>query len=114
MDDFEVQTLEDGDVIFKVGDLAQHLYFIEKGVVELIDLQGKVFASANTGQSFGEAAILPDGIRSATARAKGKVICKRISATQASEILLAQSPLLVTVLEALLLQQSMNNVLRNH
>ena len=113
MNDFELHNYSDGESIFAVGDLAEHLYFIEKGTVELINAQGTAFACATEGQSFGEAAILQGGVRSAGARAKGSVDCRRISASNASELLISHSPLLVVILEALLLQQSMQNALRN-
>ena len=84
-----------------------------KGQVDLINVQGNVYASAAAGQSFGEAAILQGGVRSASARANGEVDLRRITAANASELLLSHSPLLVVILEALLLQQSMQNKLRN-
>jgi len=56
---------------------------------------------------------LQGGVRSAGARANGEVECRRISAAEASELLLIHSPLLIVILEALLLQQSMQNTLRN-
>lgn len=113
MNDFESESYSDGELIFSIGDLAENLYFIEKGSVELINAQGIAFASATEGQSFGEAAILQGGVRSAGARARGSVDCRRISAADASELLLSHSPLLVVILEALLLQQSMKNALRH-
>ncbi len=113
MSEFKCQTYADGETIFLIGDLAEHLYFIEKGKVNLINAQENVFASASAGQSFGEAAILQVGVRSASARANGEVDCRRITAAEASELLLSHSPLLVVILQALLLQQSMHNTLRN-
>ena len=113
MAEFKSQAYEDGEVIFSIGDLAKHLYFIEDGEIVLVNAQGNVFASALAGQSFGEAAILEGGVRSAGARANGPVNCRRITAAEASELLLSHSPLLLVILEALLLQQSMHNTLRN-
>jgi len=113
MIDFESLSYSDGEDIFSIGALAEHLYFIESGSVEMINAQGQAFASAIKGQSFGEAAILQGGVRSAGARAKGSVICRRISAAKASEMLSTYSPLLVLILESLLLQQSMQNALRH-
>jgi CRP-like cAMP-binding protein len=72
-----------------------------------------VYTKIRTPSSFGEAAILQGGVRSAGARASGEVQCRRITAAEASELLLSHSPLLVVILEALLLQQSMHNALRN-
>ena len=113
MAEFKSQAYEDGEVIFAIGDLAEHLFFIENGKVDLVSAQGNVFASALAGQSFGEAALLEGGVRSAGARANGAVNCRRITAAEASELLLSHSPLLLVILEALLLQQSMHNTLRN-
>lgn len=113
MSAFESQTYADGETIFSIGDLAEHLYVIEKGTVDLINAQAKVFASVCADQSFGEAAILQGGVRAAGARARGDVDCRRISAAEASDLLLIHSPLLIVILEALLLQQSMQNTLRH-
>jgi CRP-like cAMP-binding protein len=113
MSEFKSHTYADGETIFAIGDLAEHLYFIEKGQVDLVNAQAHVFASATAGQSFGEAAILQGGVRSAGARANGEVDCRRITAEEASELLLSHSPILLLILEALLLQQSMQNTLRN-
>ena len=64
------------------------------------------------GQSFGEAAILKGGIRGASIRAKGDVVFKKISNDDAAELLTSYSPLLVVIMEALLLQQVMNNAIK--
>lgn len=111
--EFTSQAYENGAIIFSIGDLAEHLYFIENGKVDLVNAQGNVFGSAFAGQSFGEAAILEGGVRSAGALASGAVTCRRITAAQASGLLMSHSPLLIVILEALLLQQSMHNTLRN-
>ena len=113
MSEFKPKAYEDGEIIFSIGDLAEHLCFIENGQVDLVNAQGNVFASVFAGQSFGEAAILEGGVRSAGARANGAVNCRRITAAEASSLLLSRSPLLPVILEALLLQQSMHNTLRN-
>ena len=68
MFEFKPQTYADGDVIFSIGDLAEHLYFIEDGQVDLLNAQKNVFASAFAGQSFGVADIMEGGVRSAGTR----------------------------------------------
>ncbi|MEI7515101.1 MAG: cyclic nucleotide-binding domain-containing protein [Betaproteobacteria bacterium] len=113
MKEFDIQAFNEGEMIFEIGDVASHLFFIQSGAVELINAQGLVFGEVPKGQSFGEAAILAGGIRSASIRAKGPVVCTRIAADIAAQLLNAHSPLLVTILEALLLQQSMQNSLRH-
>jgi hypothetical protein len=110
---FITRSFEDGALVFSAGDVAHHLYFIQSGTVEMLNAQGAVFAEVTQGQTFGEAAILQGGIRSATVRAKGAVSCTLMGATEACELLQTYSPLLVTIVEALLLQQSMQNTMRH-
>lgn len=112
MKNFSQEEFTAGENIFRAGDQATHLYFLEKGEVELTDASGNVFGSIAQGQSFGEAAILSGGIRAASIRAKTNVICKKINNEDASELLKSYSPLLVVILESLLLQLSMNNAIK--
>ncbi len=112
MKNFSQEEFTAGENIFRAGDQATHLYFLEKGEVELTDSSGNVFGSISQGQSFGEAAILSGGIRAASIRAKTNVICKKINNEDVSELLKSYSPLLVVILESLLLQLSMNNTIK--
>ena len=102
----------DGQYIFKMGDQATHLYFLQQGTVELLNDSNQVFGAIPQGQSFGEAAILKGGIRGASIRAKGDVVCKMIQNDDAAELLSSYSPLLVIIMEGLLLQQVMNNAIK--
>ena len=68
MSNFPSQSFDDGALIFSAGDVASHLYFIQSGTVEMLNAQGVVFAEVAQGQTFGEAAILQGGIRSASVR----------------------------------------------
>jgi CRP-like cAMP-binding protein len=112
MTNFSREEFTPGQDIFCAGDQATHLYFLEQGEVELTDASGNVFGSIPQGQSFGEAAILFGGIRAASIRAKTNVVCKKINNEDASELFKSYSPLLVLILEALLLQLSMNNKIK--
>ena len=113
MSNFHLEAFKDGQTIFSVGDPATDLYSLEKGEVELLDRNSRVFGVIQQGQSFGEAAILSGGIRGASIRAKGEVVCKKISNIEAADLLTTYSPLLVTIMEALLLQQTMNNAVKS-
>jgi CRP-like cAMP-binding protein len=113
MSNFYLEEFQAGQTIFKVGDPATNLYFLEKGEVELIDRNDNVFGVIPQGQSFGEAAILSGGIRGASIRAKSDVVCKKINNIEAADLLSSYSPLLVVIMEALLLQQTMNNAVKN-
>jgi CRP-like cAMP-binding protein len=86
MFEFKPQAYADSEIIFSIGDLAEHLYFIEDGQVDLVNTQGNVFASAFAGQSFGEAAILEGGVRSAGRQVRVKV--SSLSATPTKEYLM--------------------------
>lgn len=112
MSDFPSVTYADGERIFTAGDVADQLFLIQQGQVELLDAAGNVFTTLNTGESFGEQAFLSGGIRGASAQALGEVICLKISSEQANQMMSGTSPLLVPVFEALLLQLNMNNALR--
>ena len=113
MQNFKIEKFSDGQHIFKLGELANDLYFLEQGQVELLDAQERVFGVIPQGQSFGEAAILSGGIRGASIRAKGDVVCKKIANHEAATLLTSYSPLLVVIMEALLLQQTMNNAIKS-
>jgi CRP-like cAMP-binding protein len=106
------EEFKQGHCIFAAGEQATHLYFLERGEVELTDADGHVFGAIAQGQSFGEAAIVSGGIRTASTRAKTHVVCKKINNEYATELLKRHSPLLVLILEALLLQLSMNNTIK--
>lgn len=112
MHNFQIEKFSDGQQIFSIGEPASHLYFLEQGQVDLVDASNRVFGTIPQGQSFGEAAILSGGIRAATLRAKGDVVCKKIANHEAAELLSSYSPLLVVIMEALLLQQTMNNAIK--
>ena len=112
MSEFVSVTYAAGERIFSAGDVADQLFFIQQGQVELLNAEGKVFTTLSAGESFGEQAFLSGGIRGASAQASGEVTCLKISSEQANQMMAGTSPLLVPVFEALLLQLNMNNALR--
>jgi CRP-like cAMP-binding protein len=113
MNDFELVQFQPGDRLFSAGEPADKLYVVQKGTVQMLDAKtSTVFATVSAGESFGEQALLPGGIRSASAVAQNEVVCLYIEADSLRRILERQSPVLAPVFEALLLQQSMHNALR--
>jgi CRP-like cAMP-binding protein len=111
--DFNKQTIAQGDLIFKAGDPADTLFVVQAGEIELMDAaSGAVFATVGAGQSLGEQALVPGGIRGATARAKTEVQLLQITATELQDLMEKQTPVLRPLLEALMLQQSMHNAMR--
>jgi cyclic nucleotide-binding protein/ion transport protein len=59
-----------GEVFFRAGDLGEEMYFISRGIVEIVGPDGKaVYATLSDGDFFGEIALLMNQPRSASARA---------------------------------------------
>lgn len=113
MNDFQEVRFQPGERLFNAGDPADKLFVIQSGTVQMLDAKsGAAFASLSAGQSFGEQAMLPGGIRGASAQALDEVECLQITAESLLQLLQAQSPVMTAVFEALLLQQSMHNALR--
>lgn len=113
MTDFTTRTLTAGEPLFAAGAPADRLYVVKSGSVQLCDAAtGQPFARVGAGESFGEQALLPGGLRTAAASAAEPTVLLEISADSLKALMRRQSPLLVPVLEALLLQQSMHNALR--
>ena len=113
MNDFEPVRFQPGERLFSAGDQADKLYVVQRGTVQMLDAKtGEPFAEVSAGQSFGEQALLPGGIRSASAVAKDDVMCLFIESASLRMLLEKQSPVLAPMFEALLLQQSMHNALR--
>lgn len=102
-----------GDFIFHAGDSALELYMVKDGTIELVNSKTNVaFASIGPGVSLGEQALVPGGIRGASARAATAVTVLKISADDLKALMDTKSKLLIPMLEALMLQQSMHNALR--
>jgi CRP-like cAMP-binding protein len=111
--DFTKKTIPPGEVLFKAGDPATILFVVQSGEIELVDAaSGAVFATVGVGQSIGEQALVPGGIRGATARAKTEVALLQISAAELNDLMEKQAPILRPLLEALMLQQSVHNAMR--
>ena len=70
------QTITDGRVIFKEGDIGNHMFIIQQGQVRIsktIDGRGHELAMLEKGDFFGEMALVSRINRTATATAVGEV-----------------------------------------
>lgn len=113
MSAFDELRLHKGQVLFKAGEPADKLYFIQSGSVQMADRNtGAVFATLRAGDSFGEQAMLQGGIRGATALAAEDTVLLEITAEGLRGMLRSESPILTAVFEAMMLQQNMHNALR--
>ncbi len=73
--DLETRCFDDGEAVFRQGDIGTELFVIRRGVAAVCrsesDGASRVVARMLEGQSFGERALLGDGTRSATVLAEG-------------------------------------------
>jgi CRP-like cAMP-binding protein len=114
MSSFDEIRLGSGEVLFKAGEPADKLYFIQSGTIQMADkTSGVVFATLKEGDSFGEQAMLQGGIRGATAMAGEEAVLLEITAEGLRGMLKTASPILTAVFEAMMLQQNMHNALRS-
>lgn len=63
----ELRIIPQEELIIKYGEIAQEMYFIIKGQVNIISSEGIHLAQIGVGKNFGEMALLQEGsVRSAT------------------------------------------------
>ena len=63
----ELRIIPQDELIIKYGEIAQEMYFIIKGQVNIISSEGIHLAQIGVGKNFGEMALLQEGsVRSAT------------------------------------------------
>jgi CRP-like cAMP-binding protein len=87
-----------GDLVYSEGDVADALFFIEMGAVDIVT-RGKdiVFATIRSGQGFGELAFFERGIRPASASARERTYLVRIPYERLSKVLAERSELALLV-----------------
>jgi len=113
MSGFKPVSYADGQVLFEPGQVAHSFYVIQGGQVAIIDRKsGRQLALLQTGESFGEQALLAGGVRSAAAQAVGATTCLEITAQGLRDLLAKEAGIATQVLEALLLQLYMHNAIK--
>jgi CRP-like cAMP-binding protein len=71
LDRIQEREVKAGDIVFCIGDPGDALYIVARGVVEVLNgSDQRTLAELGEGQTFGEMALLSDGTRTATIRAK--------------------------------------------
>ena len=75
----ERKTYIAGDHVYNEGEVADALFFIEMGAVDLVTREkDMVFATIGSGQGFGELAFFERGTRPASASARERTFLVRI------------------------------------
>lgn len=111
---FPTRTYQPGEVLFNRGDAAHVFYVIQHGEVDFFVPPDETFlVRLGPGASFGEQALLRGGLRNAKAVVVSELACTEITAQALQDSVLAQHTLIRPVLEALLMQLSLNNAARS-
>lgn len=77
---FKLEWRKKGEVIVEVDDLADGVYYLDRGIVRVCNRQGEVLSIIGEGSVFGEIAYLHGGKRrTATVVAETNVVLRRIS-----------------------------------
>jgi len=94
----ELKTHVVGELIFREGDVADALFVIETGSVDILQRgKEKAFATIGSGQSFGELAFFDLGKRPASVSAHERSDILRISYEKFSQVLAARPELALLV-----------------
>ena len=98
-------SYETGDVIFCEGDRSDAAYLIVSGEVEVIqwlrDDQPRTIAVLGMGEYVGEMGAIDDKPRSATAIAKGSVVCMSVGHDEFMDMLLKRPQESIDLLKVL-------------
>jgi CRP-like cAMP-binding protein len=101
----ERHNFKDGEIIFRKGDTSDAAYLITQGCVEILqvrrDGESEAIAVLHRGEYFGEMGAIDDKPRSATAVAKGPVICMSVDRDEFMDMLLNRPQEAIDILKVL-------------
>ncbi len=89
----DTNTYNDSAIIFLHGYSAKNMYFIEKGKIKLTSKENKVIKVLNSGESFGEIALIRGRKRYNSAIAVGSTTLKIIKGSMISKLIDNENPL---------------------
>ncbi len=85
-------NFKSGDIIFREGERSNAAYLITSGQVEIVLVRdhskSKAIAVLNKGEYFGEMGAIDDKPRSASAIAKGPVVCMSVGQKEFTDMLI--------------------------
>ncbi len=88
----EVKEMQPGELLFREGEKGEHLYVVMKGELEVLMAEGMpeelLLNTMHAGEYLGEMSlIMPDGQRTASARARGTAMLLSMSRSQFVDLL---------------------------
>ena len=89
----DTNTYNEAAIIFLHGYTAKNMYFIEKGKIKLISKENKTIKILNSGESFGEIALIRGRKRNNSAIAVGPTTLKIIKGVMISKLIDNENPL---------------------
>ncbi len=112
MAELVVVNLKSGEILFREGEVGEHLYIVVSGELEILmgpDTDDELVLNIlHEGEYIGEMSLIqPDGQRTASSRARGDVVLLSLSRTQFKE-LLQRHPELAKSMVSVLSQRLVN------
>jgi len=103
---FDVVNLKSGDILFREGDLGEHLFIVSSGVLEILtglDTADELVVNLlSEGEYLGEGSLIfSDSRRTASARARGDAVLLSLSRNQFIEWLQHSALLAYPIIEAI-------------
>lgn len=113
--ELDVVNLNSGDILFREGDPGEHLYVVVSGELEILMGPGTedelILNVLQEGEYLGEMSLIqPDGLRTASARARGNVVLLSMSRSQFRDLLVRHPELSATMVSVLSQRLDSTNV----
>lgn len=113
--ELEVVNLKSGDILFHEGDPGEHLYVVVSGELEILMAPGTnnelILNVLHEGEYLGEMSLIqPDGVRTASARARGDGVLLSMSRDQFRDLLQHHPELSVQMVSVLSQRLDSTNV----
>ena len=89
----DTETYSEEAIIFSHGNTANNMFFIEKGKVRLVNKENKLIKVLNSGESFGEIALIRGRKRLNSAISLGDTILMVIKSTMISKLIKKENSL---------------------
>ena len=109
----DTKTYNEEAIIFSHGNSANNMFFIEKGNVRLTNKENKLIKILNSGESFGELALLRGRKRLNTAVSVSHTILKVIKGSMISKLIQNENPLVQLSLLSLAKKLEIMNGIRS-